>query len=88
MFDNKKTIERISDLCKIISQISSRLDIKPVFNKDTINATDIMIYNYKFDVDDIVEYCIDNDWNEYCDDYYDLIRNDYYLPAEMASQLL
>ena len=75
-FLHKKTLDTILTDCEAIKDISFYLRIRPVYNKQTINAVDIML-NDKTRLE-IAERCIDN-WRE-GDDFDELIRQDYYLP--------
>lgn len=42
LFEKKKTLKDIIELCALVENISTRLSISPVFDKDTVNATSIM----------------------------------------------
>jgi hypothetical protein len=42
-FEYKKSLEAIERDCRWIKEISARLDIVPIYDKETINATDIII---------------------------------------------
>ena len=83
-FEFKKPLDRIINDCNWITRISRELNIKPVYNKDTINATDILRNKHFLDDEKWFMDYIKNDWIV-CDvkTYQDLIRQDYYLPVEI-----
>jgi predicted transcriptional regulator len=83
MFNHKKSLETILNMCSYIKIISNRLWIIPIYNKDTINATNIMRNNLHLnDIDEFIERI--RDWWVYDGwDYQELIRSDYYLPYEL-----
>lgn len=80
-FNYWKSLEHILECCKSIELISDRLILFPIYNKDTINATSIIL-NKWYSIDYIVEYATENGWDD-CWDYQELIRQDYYLPTEI-----
>jgi hypothetical protein len=57
-FDYKKSLEQIVRDCEAIKYISSQLWIFPVYDKETINATDMML-NKWYSVEDIIDFVKD-----------------------------
>jgi len=80
-FSFTKSLSSIIKLCECVKYISAELDILPVYDKDTLTATSIMLSKW-YSQDEIVKRCKDNGWDD-LDNYKELIRNDYYLPDEI-----
>lgn len=84
-FEYKKPLDQIIRDCEAIRYISEELCITPIYDKETINATDIML-NKWYSVDDIIEF-IKSYWVDDVETYKDLIRPDYYLPVEIDKKI-
>lgn len=79
-FSYSKSSKHIIDCLSFIKECSAKLDILPVYNKDTINSTSILI-NKWYSVDKIVQIAKDDWRSDGCQTYQEMIRNDYYLPS-------
>lgn len=79
-FSFSKSLGHIELCLGYIKDISAKLDIIPIYNKDTINATSILI-NKGYSVDEIVKIAREDNWDLWAENYQEMIRNDYYLPA-------
>lgn len=85
-FEHKKTLATILNMCRYIEDISYRLNIVPVYNKDTINATNILRNNFHLnDLDSFIEK-LELNWSTEIEDYAEFIRADYYLPEEIEKR--
>lgn len=80
-FGYKKSLDRLLELCLVIEQVSELLDIEPVYDRDTVNATDQLLKTCS--KKELITYVIGNSVDEWCSDYKELIRNDYYLPDQV-----
>lgn len=79
-FKFSKSSKHIIDCLSFIKECSAKLDILPIYNKDTINSTSILI-NKWYSIDQIVNIA-QEDWRSNdCETYQEMIRNDYYLPS-------
>lgn len=76
-FEYKKSLERIIEICENIKYVCNSVNVIPIYNKDTINTTDIMLK--EFEVDQIIDH-IKDQYLDDCDDYQEVIRSDYWLP--------
>jgi len=79
-FKFSKSSKHIIDCLRFIKECSAKLDISPIYNKDTVNSTSILI-NKWYSVDEIVRISEDDWRSDGCETYQEMIRNDYYLPA-------
>lgn len=79
-FRFSKSSKHIIDCISFIKECSAKLNITPIYNKDTINSTSTLI-NKWYSVDEIVMISEDDWRSNDCDTYQEMIRNDYYLPS-------
>lgn len=79
-FKFSKSSKHIIDCLRFIKECSAKLDISPIYNKDTVNSTSILI-NKWYSIDEIAKIAKDDWRSDGCETYQEMIRNDYYLPA-------
>lgn len=85
-FEHKKKLEELIYDCQVIDYVSRELDILPVYDRETINGTDIMIRKW-YSAQDILDFIEEWDWASSVENYKELMREDYYLPAEIGTRL-
>lgn len=79
-FEKKKTLQEIMDCCEAIQEVAQKINVPPIYDRETINCFHITLKEYSLcDIDNLIE----DEWLPY-DDFHDFIRCDYYLPYRLS----